>query len=149
MENAILQRLRLFIKSKGMTIKFFAETIGSPEGTLSVMFQRGTNPSIELIIKILSKFPQLSANWLLVGIGEMESPDQPQIGKNALTATNALMRLTTDLNKVRELEKKVPKTTQEMINKIVEQAKEITILEQKLMSYEQNTMAAQPKEIYK
>lgn len=148
MENPILQRLRLFIKNKGATIKNFCQIIEVPEGSINNMFSRDANPGTELIIKILSKYPELSVNWLLVGVGEMEKPDQPQIGKNALTAANALMRLTSDLNKAKEIEKKVPKTTQELINKIVELTKENTILHEKLKTYENNTTAAQPPELY-
>ena len=148
MENAVIKRLRYFIKSKEITVKYFSEIIDTPEGTFKSLFQRDSDPSTELIIKILNKYPNLSANWLLMGFGEMESPDQPQIGKNALSAANALLRLTDDLNKAKEIEKKVPKTTQELINKIVELTKENSILEQKLKTYENNTTAAQPPEKY-
>ena len=71
MENPILQRLRFFIKSRGMTIKIFCQSIETPEGSINNMFSRDANPSTELIIKILNVYT-LSANWLLIGFGEME-----------------------------------------------------------------------------
>jgi len=135
MENTILQRFRLYIKIKEYTIKSYSEEIDSPEGTINNMFSRGTNPSTELLVKILKHNPKFSLSWLLVGVGEMEIEETQIIGKNALAASNALLRLSDELNKKHE--KKVPKTTQELINKITELSAELAIEKEKNRALEE------------
>jgi len=71
MENFVLKRLRLFIKFKNSTIKSFGESVGISEGTFKSMFNRGTNPSLDLLIKISKENQDLSLDWLITGRGEM------------------------------------------------------------------------------
>ncbi|WP_280671904.1 MULTISPECIES: S24 family peptidase [unclassified Dysgonomonas] len=71
MENKVLQRIRIFIKSKNITIKAFGESIDISEGTLKSMFNRGTNPSADMLIKIANEYPDISLRWLLKGDGSM------------------------------------------------------------------------------
>jgi transcriptional regulator with XRE-family HTH domain len=141
MENLILQRLRKFIKKNNLSIKNFAENVDSTESTFNTMFQRESNPGTELLIKILAKYPNLSINWLLNGIGEMEIENNPEIGKNALSVSNSLLRLTNDLEKSKELKKKVPKTTLELINKIAELSAELAIEKEKNKTLEENKIS--------
>lgn len=152
MENSVLQRLRLFIKSKGMTIKYFSETIETPEGTFKSLFQRNSNPTTELIIKILEKYPKLSVNWLLVGVGEMEKENQPQIGKNALSVINSSQRFVSDLQKSIEFKIKQTENNKDLIDRVVELANENFVLNQKLTYYinkeKSLNLASQPPESY-
>ncbi|MFT3994386.1 MAG: LexA family transcriptional regulator [Dysgonomonas sp.] len=71
MENKVLQRIRQFVKSKDLTIKAFGDSIEVTEGTLKSMFNRGTNPSADMLIKIANEYPEVSLRWLLKGDGDM------------------------------------------------------------------------------
>ena len=70
MENKVLQRLRVFIKGKNLTIKSFGDSIEVTEGTLKSMFNRGTNPSADMLTKIANEYPDISLEWLLTGKNE-------------------------------------------------------------------------------
>lgn len=138
MENAVLQRLRLFIKSKEMSIKKFAESVNSTESSFNTIFQRESNPGTELIIKILNKYPELSVNWLLLGFGAMEIVGNEKVGENSLRASNAMLRLAEDLKRLKEKEKKVPKSTTEMLKMISELSTENGILKERVRALEEN-----------
>lgn len=71
MENKVLQRLRVFVKSKGLTLKAFGDSVDVTEGTIKSMFNRGTNPSVDMLLKISNAYPNISLKWLLKGEGEM------------------------------------------------------------------------------
>jgi len=63
--------------------------------------------------------------------------NQPQIGTNSLAASNALLRLAENLKKLPE--KKVDKTTGEMINKIAELSAELALVKERNKLLEENS----------
>lgn len=67
MENNVLQRLREYIKGKNMTIKAFSESVCTPESTFKTMFNRNSNPSLDLLVKISDVYPDFSLRWILKG----------------------------------------------------------------------------------
>ena len=136
MENPILQRLRFFIKSRGMTIKIFCQSIETPEGSINNMFSRDANPSTELIIKILNVYT-LSANWLLIGFGEMEI--ERELPENQIHSI--MGRYLKEANKKltpEKKEKKEPESTTEMLKFIQELSAENALLKERNKVLEEN-----------
>ena len=67
----MINRINLILKAKNITAKQFAEEIGiQPSGMSHIMGGRN-NPSLEFVSKVLRRYPELDANWLLLGRGEM------------------------------------------------------------------------------
>lgn len=66
----IVERLRLLIEDKGYNPKTFAEKIGMAQRTIN-NYVNGRFPSYEAIHAILHTFPDVSAEWLMRGEGEM------------------------------------------------------------------------------
>lgn len=71
MKEDVNQRLKLIIEAYSLNQKKFAEAIGVPQTTISSFFVRGSKPSCEVLEQIINTFPQISAEWLLTGKGEM------------------------------------------------------------------------------
>lgn len=71
MENKVLQRIRLIIKNENLSQKAFGEKADISENTLKSMFNKGTNPSLDVLIKLSHAFPHYSIRWLLIGEGDM------------------------------------------------------------------------------
>lgn len=70
----IVNRLKLFMESKGIAISQFADTCGIPRPTMSqILNGRNKKISDELITKIHFSYPELSVLWLMFGEGSMES----------------------------------------------------------------------------
>lgn len=73
--EVINERIRIIYKSYNITLKSFSEALDISEGTLKSMFNRGTNPSFEIIKKITNAYPDISLDWLITGKGEMLKRD--------------------------------------------------------------------------
>ncbi len=65
------ERLLKFINSIGLSSSRFAEEIGIQPSGVSHILSGRNNPSYDFIVKILSKFPDLNPDWLILGKGEM------------------------------------------------------------------------------
>ena len=78
----MVERLKLYIESRGMITTQFADAIGMPRSSFSQLLT-GRNKSISdvTIGKIHAAFPDLSISWLLFGEGTMRTgvADTPPI----------------------------------------------------------------------
>ena len=70
----MVERLKLYIESRGMITTQFADAIGMPRSSFSQLLT-GRNKSISdvTIGKIHAAFPDLSISWLLFGEGTMRT----------------------------------------------------------------------------
>lgn len=68
----IVQRIKAFISSSGISVSQFADTSFIPRPTVSQLLNgRNKKVSDEIITKIHKAYPKLSISWLLFGEGEM------------------------------------------------------------------------------
>lgn len=65
------ERLQKFMKSKSYSANAFAEEINVQPSSVSHVLSGRNNPSYDFITKILLRFKELNADWLLTGRGEM------------------------------------------------------------------------------
>ena len=63
----------MILRAKNITARQFAEEIGiQPSGMSHIMGGRN-NPSLDFVAKVLRRYPEIDANWLILGRGEMYS----------------------------------------------------------------------------
>ena len=68
-------RLQAFIESlSGVSYREFERKCGLAQGTITSIKVKG--PSVEVLMKISSTFPDLDMNWLISGRGEMLLPEK-------------------------------------------------------------------------
>ena len=67
MEN----RIQKIIDKQGISLNAFAQEIGVNRSTVSHILTGRNKPSVEVLQKILKRFPELSSDWLLLGYGGM------------------------------------------------------------------------------
>jgi transcriptional regulator with XRE-family HTH domain len=65
------ERILDFMEKQGLSPARFADEIGVQRSNVSHIISGRNNPSYDLIVKILTKYKFLSAEWLLRGIGDM------------------------------------------------------------------------------
>lgn len=70
-KSDILIRVEMILKDKQMSELAFAKEIGVPQRTLNGNLRGVSKPSVELMTKILDRYPEISAEWLFRGTGEM------------------------------------------------------------------------------
>jgi hypothetical protein len=67
----MLERLNEFINAKGFSMKAFEESVGMSNGSLGTTIKNGQGIRTDKLENILSAYPELSAEWLLRGVGSM------------------------------------------------------------------------------
>lgn len=65
------KRISELVDNEGINITTLEQLIGASKGVLSRAKRNNTSISVEWVIKIVEKFRQYDANWLLLGEGEM------------------------------------------------------------------------------
>ena len=80
----VKEKILQFIDFKGISKYKFYQDTGIANGILS---QKG-GISEENMLKILSYFPEINANWLLTGEGDMIKTNHNYIGDNSISKSN-------------------------------------------------------------
>lgn len=71
MENLISQRVRDFLSCNSISINSLAKQINVAQATLNPQLRGDRTLAANIVVKILEAFPDISAEWLLRGEGEM------------------------------------------------------------------------------
>ena len=65
------ERIIKFLESENLSSSKFADDIGVQRSTVSHILSGRNNPSFDFIQKILLKYKNLNAEWLIIGTGNM------------------------------------------------------------------------------
>jgi len=66
-----IQRLTYFVETKGLSLNKLSVQIGVSNSYFSKMVRNNASIGSDILEKILRSFPELNAEWLLTGAGEM------------------------------------------------------------------------------
>ncbi|KQT23370.1 transcriptional regulator [Chryseobacterium sp. Leaf405] len=75
------ERISKVIEYSNLTSSEFADEIDVQRSSISHITSGRNKPSLEFIIKIKSKFPEILWDWLVTGEGEMLKSELPEINK--------------------------------------------------------------------
>ena len=75
----MINRINLILRAKNITAQQFAEEIGIQTSGMSHILSGRNNPSLEFVNKVIRRYPEIDANWLLLGKGQMYSDANPGI----------------------------------------------------------------------
>ena len=64
-------RIKEFLKLENKSSAQFADEIGVQPSSISHIVSGRNNPSLDFVMKMLTKYPALSTDWLLFGKGQM------------------------------------------------------------------------------
>ncbi|MBN2174540.1 MAG: helix-turn-helix transcriptional regulator [Bacteroidales bacterium] len=67
----MIDRIQLILKSMNLSPSQFADEIQVQRSSISHILSGRNKPSLDLVSKILNKFPDISTDWLLFGQGQM------------------------------------------------------------------------------
>ena len=65
------ERIALILSTKGLSNAQFAERIGVQPSSISHLMSDRNKPSLDVVTKILRRFPEIQNDWLLFGKGAM------------------------------------------------------------------------------
>lgn len=101
----MVNRINLILRAKNITARQFAEEIGIQPSGMSHILSGRNNPSLEFVTKVIRRYPEIDANWLLLGKGEMfagraETGERgPEYGER-MVENGAQLDLISDMNQV-------------------------------------------------
>lgn len=67
----VSQRIKIFLESTNLTQQEVGDFVGMTKQGVSSFMRGVTSPPLDALGKILIKYPELSARWLLTGEGHM------------------------------------------------------------------------------
>ena len=67
----MIERIEQLITIKKLTASQFSEEIGVQRSSLSHVLSGRNKPSLDFMLKIKNRYPEINLNWLLLGEGEM------------------------------------------------------------------------------
>ena len=92
MEDIVTQRVNEFREKEGLSIRAFALKIGMLQETLNKQLKEdGRGASISTIVLILAAYPDLSAEWLLRGEGDMKKGEEWKVTQFIPVQNNELV----------------------------------------------------------
>ena len=91
----MLDRISTLIKTKKISASQFADEIGVQRSSVSHVLSGRNKPSLDFITKIIMTYPEVNADWLLTGTGNMlrnenEEEESASFPENAQTSINIL-----------------------------------------------------------
>lgn len=101
----MVNRINLILRAKNITARQFAEEIGIQPSGMSHILSGRNNPSLEFVTKVIRRYPEIDANWLLLGKGEMFA-GRAETGERGLeygermVENGAQLDLISDMNQV-------------------------------------------------
>lgn len=67
----MIERINLLLKAKNITARQFAEEIGIQPSGMSHILSGRNNPSLDFVMKVVKRWPEVNISWLMFGTGEM------------------------------------------------------------------------------
>jgi len=91
--EAILSRLKTILSHYNLTSSTFADTIDVQRSSISHLMSGRNKPSLEFILKVIDKFPDVNLYWLLNGEGNF--PKKEEIEKPSPVVKETLSQVNT------------------------------------------------------
>ncbi|WP_439883054.1 helix-turn-helix domain-containing protein [Pontibacter sp. MBLB2868] len=67
----MVERIQQLMEFKGFSSSQFADTIEVPRAVISHIISGRNKPSLDVVLKVIAAFPEISKDWMLLGEGEM------------------------------------------------------------------------------
>ena len=67
----MLERINLILKSRNLNAAQFADEIGVQRSSVSHILTGRNNASLDFLLKVLTRYPEIDTDWLLTGKGIM------------------------------------------------------------------------------
>jgi transcriptional regulator with XRE-family HTH domain len=124
-KKTMIERILELLKNKSLTPSQFADEIGIQRSGMSHLLSGRNKPSLEFVLKVLKRFPDVSSSWLLQGQEETLSlPDVPITEKTSVQSEILFPEdqgsaHSEEINKISRPLKKSPGRDMKAIEKIV------------------------------
>ena len=73
--ESIVERIEIILRTKNLSPSKFADEIGVQRSSISHIMSGRNKPSLDFVIKVLDSFNDVSAEWLVKGLGTMSNSE--------------------------------------------------------------------------
>ncbi len=111
--EAIITRLKTVLEFYSLTLSTFADNIEVQRSSLSHLMSGRNKPSLDFVLKVVDKYPDVDLYWLLNGKGTFPKKQQNSISKEnpiELEIKNTTPSLFSEVEEQQEEEIKTPIT---------------------------------------
>tara|TARA_Y100000589_G_scaffold291166_1_gene294457 strand:- start:65487 stop:65906 length:420 start_codon:yes stop_codon:yes gene_type:complete len=88
----LTDRIKYLMKLNNLSASAFADEIGVQRSSVSHILSGRNKPSLDFVIKVLNRFPNVSSDWLLLGKTDVtnvkQEPENKQKGSDVVKLTN-------------------------------------------------------------
>ena len=77
--ETLIERVRKIIERKDLNPSYFADQIGISRSSMNHVLNGRNNPSLDVVTKILGKYPDINSDWLMFGREPMFQSEKPVI----------------------------------------------------------------------
>ncbi len=95
----INRKIENIILKKGLSSSHFADDINVPRSSISHILANRNKPSLEIIHKIIKKYPDISFDWLMDGIDESNENDSETTLNQSDSRYRRVMKPDLDFNR--------------------------------------------------
>jgi len=81
-------RIKQFMAYKGLSSSELADNIGVQRSNVTHVLNGRNKPSFQFIAKLLEKYPEIDAKWLIMGEGQMLEAGGEQKSANLFSGSN-------------------------------------------------------------
>lgn len=74
--NAMIDRINMLLKAKNITVSQFTQAIKIQRSGMSHILSGRNKPSLDFVLRVLKRYPEINPSWLLMGEGEMYLSDK-------------------------------------------------------------------------
>lgn len=78
-------RIKMVMDTMQMSQKIFADAIGISAGTLSSILSGHTKPTLQTVVLITRRFPEIDMKWLITGEGSMYLTGSAEVDSASVT----------------------------------------------------------------
>lgn len=72
----MIDRINMLLKAKNITVSQFSQAIKIQRSGMSHILSGRNKPSLEFVLRVLKRYPEINPSWLLMGEGEMYISDK-------------------------------------------------------------------------
>jgi len=92
----MVERIKTLIEKQNLTATQFAEEIGVQRSAVSHLLSGRNKPSLDFMLKIKNRFPEISLDWLLIGRGKMKEVEKVDEKNQPETTQASMFKLETE-----------------------------------------------------
>lgn len=98
----MIDRINLLLQAKNLTARQFAEEIGVQPSGMSHILSGRNNPSLDFVMKVVKRWPEINISWLMFGTGEMYAGLPLNVPQNPVKESDSMLEPVQDSGVVAE-----------------------------------------------